>query len=119
VHRRIRPSLTNVYLVAATATLCLVTPALLASEASPAMELFGDTAPLVAVLVWLGQYARDGGIVLPYDWGVLWWAAWPIAVPLYSIRLEGRRGWRLAGVLLLLSVGPALAAEVVVAIRGR
>jgi hypothetical protein len=54
-----------------------------------------------------------------YDWGLLWWLAWPIVIPLYSVRLEGRRGWRLGGLLTALSAGPALVAGVLQVIRAR
>jgi hypothetical protein len=114
-----RPSLTNVYLVVGTASLFLVTYALLDTEPLPVFGLFVGTAPLLAVLVWLQRYARSRRIASVYDWGLLWWLAWPIVIPLYSVRLEGRRGWRLGGLLTALNAGPALVAGVLQVIRAR
>jgi hypothetical protein len=113
----IRPSLTNVYLVVGTASLFLVTYALLGKEPLPIFGLFEGTAPLLAVLVWLQRYARSRRISSVYDWGLLWWLGWPVVIPLYSARLEGRRGWRLGGMLIALSAAPALAAGVLAVIR--
>jgi hypothetical protein len=107
-----------VYLVVGTAVVCLVVPTLLGKEASPFFELFGVWAPIVAVLMWLHRYARTRRIAWAYDWGYLFWVAWPLCLPIYAVRLEGRRqGWRLAGWLTLLSVAPGLLAGIVRVVR--
>jgi hypothetical protein len=116
----IRPSLVNVYLVAGTASVCLGASAVLDREPLPFIDMFGSWAPIVAVLIWLHGYARSRRIEWVYDWGYLFWVTWPLVLPLYAMRLEGRRrGWRLVGWLTVLSFGPGILAGVLRMIRVR
>jgi hypothetical protein len=113
-----RPSLTNVYLVTAAAAVFPVLYALLGAEPSPAVETFGLFAPVVAVVLWFQRYLRREPIARIHDAGWLFWLGWPVLIPFYAVRLEGRRGWGLAAITIALIFAPELLAAIAARIGG-
>jgi hypothetical protein len=115
----LRPSLTNVYLVTAVASFGLLPSALLGKEAPGAIAIFAQYAPTIVVAMWLCRYVRDEASLRIHDAGWLFTLLLPVVVPFYALRREGRRGWRLAVLLIGLTIAPQLLAAVAVAVSGR
>lgn len=113
-----RPSLTNVYLVTGAASVFPILYALLGADPPPAIELSELFAPVIAVVLWFQRYLRRQPFARAYDAGWLFWIGWPVLIPLYAVRLEGRRGWRLAAITITLIFAPQFLAALVGHLRG-
>ena len=114
-----RPSLTNVYLVTGVAAIGLLPSALLGKQPPPAIALFGRFAPMFAVVAWFYRYVRGEPSMRVHDWGWLFALAWPVTIPWYAVRVEGRRGWVLASLLIGLIFAPEVLAAAVWATQAR
>jgi len=108
-----RPPLTNVYLVTGTASIFPVLYALLGKEPSGGFALFSIFAPPFAVVLWMQRYLKSEPFAHFHDAAWLLYLGWPLLIPYYAVRLEGRRGWRLALLLAGLMFTPETLAAVV------
>lgn len=116
--RMARPSLTNVYLVVGAASIFPVFYALVGKEPTIGVRLFGLLAPGMAVVLWLQRYLRQQSLTQLQDAAWLLFLGWPMLIPFYAVRLEGRRGWLLAALLVALMFTPQILAALVGAFRG-
>ena len=94
----------------ATSALCAVSAAaymLAGVEPHPAMGLFLDAAPKIAVILWLCKDARERGIAAVHDLGLFMLVFWPFVILWYAFASRGRGGWKLlAGLIALIGVTP-------------
>ena len=115
--RAARPPLTNVYLVAGAASVFPVLYALIGKEPTIGVTLFGLFAPGMAVVLWFQRYLRERSLTRIQDAAWLLFLGWPMLIPLYAVRLEGRRGWGLAALLIALMFTPQILAALVGSFR--
>jgi hypothetical protein len=57
------------------------------------VPLLGTLFLTVSLYAWFWWYSRDARISWPMDMGWLLILAWPVLLPYYIVRAEGRRGW--------------------------
>ncbi len=73
------------------------------------LPLLGLVAgPPIAVATWLAADAKHTRVAHVGDSGWLFYLFLPVAIPWYAIKTRGRRGWRLALQLYILSVAGLL-----------
>ncbi len=113
MHTEPRPSLTNVYLVAAMGSFFAAVYALSDQPAPPIVGLFVSFGPIIAVAGWFLRYLGWSRRRLPFDYGYFLLIGWPLLIPLEELRMHGKRGWRLVGVLFALALAPALVGALV------
>jgi hypothetical protein len=75
-------------------------------EPSFVMGLFLSSGPAILVMLWLQADARRTGVGAVHDLGYFLWLAWPIVIPWYAFRTQGRTGWKLAVGLFGLILAP-------------
>jgi hypothetical protein len=78
-------------------------------ERPPIVDVGTLLVPLVATLAWVQTDARNHGMALVHDWGLIAWIGWPVLLPWYSFKTRGRSGWRILLLLFGLILGPFLA----------
>jgi hypothetical protein len=104
----IRPSLFNTYLVDAIGSVFVGLYTLLDKDPPPIVSAFIVLAPMIAVGTWFHRYLRRAKVAVPYDFGFFFWLGWPVVIPLYAVRMHGRRGWRLVAQLFALALFPSV-----------
>ena len=62
-------------------------------EAPGPLTVLGALAVGVSLHAWFWWYSRDHRIAWPMDMGWLLISAWPLVLPYYIVRAEGRAGW--------------------------
>ncbi|MEO7996125.1 MAG: hypothetical protein ABI852_01705 [Gemmatimonadaceae bacterium] len=105
-----RPSLTNVYLIDSVGAMAAVLYAIANRPAPPLVGIFLALAPVVAVGLWFQKFLRHAHFALPYDFGYFFMIGWPVLIPVFVRRLPTPNPWRLAAMLYVLALAPALAA---------
>lgn len=113
MHTETRPSLTNVFLVAAMSSFFAAVYAFAGHAAPPIVGLFVGYGSTIAVAGWFLRYLAWSRRRLPFDYGYFLLIGWPLLIPLEELRMHGRRGWRLVGVLYALALAPSLVGAVV------
>ena len=107
----------QVFLTTMLASALAVTYAVRAEPLPPLASLLVILGPLIAVLYWLRQDARDRRIPLVHDWGLFAYLAWPILIPWYVYRTRGPHGWPLTLLLFLGILAPLLLAATVLTVK--
>ncbi len=107
-----RPSLRNVLLIDATGVAVVVLYALAHRSLSTPVQIFLTFGPLVAIGMWIRQFARQTRVALPFDFGYLFLIFWPLLIPMFAKLLSPQRPWRLAIALYALGIAPTVAGAV-------
>lgn len=102
----VRPSLLNVYLVDAIGAVFVALYTLLDKEPPPIVGVFIVFAPMITVGTWFQRYLLRAKVAVPYDFGFFFWIGWPVVIPVYAVRMHGKRGWRLVAQLFALALFP-------------
>jgi hypothetical protein len=73
----------------------------LGAEHPAGLALLGTALLVLGVIVWFRSYCRAFRISQPMDMGWFLMIAWPVIVPYFILRHEGRRGLRRIGYFIL------------------
>jgi hypothetical protein len=101
---------------AAFCSLTVVVYTLARAEPSNLVSYSVRFGPLVAVIVWLGEDARNRKVGPFLDFGYLLMLFWPVALPWYAFASRGRNGWKLLLGIAGLILSPQLTAVLIHAI---
>jgi len=102
------PSCLPTYLVTAFCSLLGIFYGFAAIPQSGPLALGLRALPLLTVAHWLVLDGRFRGRRSLETWGVLFYVAWPVLLPLYALRTRGRSGWVLLLELYALVLASAL-----------
>lgn len=77
----------------------------LALTESANLGLLAQLFFFVSLWSWFWSYSRTHRITWPMDMAWFLVLAWPVLVPYYLFKAEGRRAWALIGIYVLATVG--------------
>ena len=70
-------------------------------ELPDAFPFLSQVFLILSLIAWFHMYSQRQGIAWVLDMGWFLFAAWPVVVPYYILKREGRRGWSRIGLFCL------------------